>query len=106
MRNLWNRLLAYLAPSWRISRDPAQRERVLKVVLLLAIFLCAGPELITALEMQILLDLLGATLFTVAFVAGGKLVLLTLGENLRRFALPIAPAALICIAYAEWWLAS
>ena len=94
MRNLWKSLLACLPASWHISPDPARRERFLKIAIVLAISLCAGPELYAALELQILLDLLGASLFTVAFVAGAKLALLDLVDNLRRVWLPVAPAAL------------
>jgi hypothetical protein len=106
MRNLWKLLLACIPSSWRISPDPARRERFLKLVIVLAICLSAGPELYAALELQILLELLGATLFTVAFIAGAKLALLNLVDNLRRVWLPVAPAALMILAYAEWWLAS
>lgn len=82
------------------------RERVLKFVIVAAIFLSAGPELTAAIELRILLEILGATLFTVAFVAGAKLAFLNLVESLRRFLVPAAPVALIALAYAEWWLAS
>ena len=104
MRDLLHSLFANFQRSWRITCDPSRRERVLKFVILMAIFMSAGPELVAALEMQILLDLLGATLFTAAFIAGAKLALLGLVESLRRHLLPTAPVALIFVAYADWWL--
>jgi hypothetical protein len=106
MRNLWNSLLACFPPSWRMSPDPARREAFLKVVIVAAIFLLAGPELVAALEWQVLVEMLGATLFTTAMIAGAKLALMNLGERLRGSLLPVAPVALLCIAYFEWWLAS
>ena len=87
-------------------KDKAPREALLKFVIVAAIFLCAGPELVAALELQILLELLGATLFVTAFIAGAKLAFLSLVENFRSLLLPVAPVALIFVAYIDWWLAS
>ena len=86
--------------------DPAHRERLLKWALLAAIFLAAAPELFAALESQILLDMLGATLFATAFIAGARLALLDLGGRLRKFLVPSAPVAFIAVAYLDCWLAS
>ena len=104
MRDLWKSLLACLPSSWRMS--PARREALLKVVIVAVIFLAAGPEIIAALELQILLEMLGVTLFMTAFSAGAKLAFLNLVESLRNVLLPVAPVAFIFIAYTEWWLAS
>jgi hypothetical protein len=106
MRDFWKSFLARLPPSWRNSPDPARRERFLKFAIIAAIFLSAGPELIAALELQVLLELLGATMFTVAFVAGAKLIFLDFVASLRRILLPVVPVALMFLAFAEWWLAS
>ena len=104
MRNPWKSLLEFL--SWRISLDPARREAFLKAVLVVGIFLCAGPEIVAAIELQILLEMLGTTLFITAFIAGAKLALINLREKLRSPLLPMAPVALIFIAYIDLWLAS
>ena len=105
MRNFWKSLLASLS-SWRWSLDPARREALLKFVIVATIFLCAGPEIVAAIELQILLEMLGATLFMTAFVAGAKLAFINLGQKLRSPLLPMAPVALIFIAYIDFWLAS
>jgi hypothetical protein len=89
-----------------MSPHPARREAILKFVIVSGIFLCAGPEIAAALELQILLEMLGVTLFAIAFIAGARLALLTIGEKLRSFALPIAPVVFVFVAYLEWWLAT
>ena len=106
LHNLWKSLLAWLPPSCRISPDPKRREALLKILIIAAIMLSAGPEIATAMELRILLEILGATLFTTAFIAGARVIFLILGENLRSLWLPVAPVALVAIAYAEWWLAT
>src|SRR5688500_5380508 len=106
MRDLWESLLACLPPSWRRLPDPARREAVLKVILVVAICLCAGPEMVAAIELQILLELLGPVLFMTAFFAGAKLLFMSLVERLRSILVPAAPAALIFVAYLDGWLAS
>jgi hypothetical protein len=106
MRDLWKSLLACLPPQWRLTPDPKRRAAFLKVIIVAAIMLSAGPEMVAAMELRILLEILGVTLFTTAFIAGARLVLLILGENLRSLWLPVAPVALVAIAYAEWWLAT
>lgn len=87
-------------------RDLKRREAFLKILIVIAIMLSAGPELMTAMEMRLLLEILGATLFMTVFVAGARYTLLSLGENVRGALLAVAPVALIVIAYAEWWLAT
>jgi len=86
--------------------DPKRREAFLKFLLLVAIMMSAGPEVVTAMEMRILLELLGATLFTTVFVVGAKYTLTVLRENLRSVSLAMAPVALLFLAYAEWWVGS
>jgi hypothetical protein len=51
-------------------------ESALKVALLLAIFATAGPELIPAIEMATLLELLGALLFLTAFSAALRMTVI------------------------------
>jgi hypothetical protein len=86
-----------------MSPDLKRREAFLKFVIVVAITLSAGPEIFAAMEMRILLELLGVTLFTTAFIAGARLILLSISDNLRRYLLP-APAAFIAVAFADAWL--
>lgn len=74
--------------------QPDRREFILKVILVGAIFAMAGPELIPAFEMTLLLELLGATLFLVAFRAGLQLVC---HQFLRSLADLLLPASLVAI---------
>lgn len=106
MRDFLKSLRQSIASAWRNALTPAHRESLLKFAILATIAICAGPEIFAALELQILLELLGASLFTVAFIAGAKLALLRSVEILRNIALPAAPMALVTLAYADWWLGS
>jgi hypothetical protein len=103
MRSLWESFLAVISRAWRTLTT--SRDGLLKLVIVAAILLAAGPELVAALELQILLEVLGATLFLTAFAAGARLALLNLALRFRDVVLPAAPVAFILIAYAEWWLA-
>ena len=61
-----------------------ERKRLLHYLIILAIGLAAGPDIIAAMEMRILLELLGATLFLTVFATGARLALepsLSLLEN-------------------------
>ena len=106
MRELLKSLLASASAAWHAAATPARRERLVKFAILAAIAIAAGPEIFAALELQILLELLGASLFTVAFIAGAKLAALRSMEILRDHALPAAPFAFMTIAYADAWLGS
>jgi hypothetical protein len=90
-----------------------------KFLIAVAIMTAAGPEIAAGLEMLTLLELLGATLFTTAFIAGAKLVLLELRTRISdMFLLPAQLAvlrsdarvsqkrtAIACLlAYWEWWM--
>jgi hypothetical protein len=59
-------------PAFHLS---SRGETLLRCAILALIAMLAGPEIIAAIEMQILLELLGAALFTTAFVAGARLAL-------------------------------
>lgn len=54
--------------------QPERREHYLKVVLVMVIFMMAGPEIIPAIEMTMLLELLGGVLFLSAFSAALRMV--------------------------------
>ena len=63
-----------------------------RVLLVLAIFLSAGPEIFAAIEMTALLELLGAALFLTAFGAALKLLVIEIARWLWNF---LAPPALV-----------
>ena len=65
-------------------------EAIWKFFIVIAIGLAAGPDFFAALEMRILLEILGAALFTTAFYAGGRLLLDDL--RLRACDLLVPPA--------------
>ena len=50
-------------------------EQIWKFLIVIGIGLAAGPDILAALEMRILLELLGVALFTTAFVVGAQLIL-------------------------------
>jgi hypothetical protein len=58
-------------------------ESLLKLVLLLAILATAGPELVPAIEMATLLELLGALLFVTAFSAAIRMTVIDAARRLR-----------------------
>src|SRR5687767_616844 len=100
-------------PAFHLS---SRGERLARIAILVLIALLAGPEIFAAVEMQILLELLGAALFTTAFIAGARLALLNLGDVVKHLLFPIAQVvvfrgearrlAVICIAaHAQWWMA-
>lgn len=96
MQHQWQALLELLWPS---RYDPAaSRERriaLLQVGIAVAIALAAGPEIIAAMEMTALMELLGATLFLTSFAAGAKLVALSIWSALCRIALPAPQLAVV-----------
>lgn len=97
-----------------------QREQIWKFLIVVAIGMAAGPDFFAALEMRILLEILGAALFTTAFIAGGQLVLWELRNWISQALLLPAQlsvlrsdaglseksTAISCLlAYWDWWLA-
>ncbi len=100
-------------PAFRLT---SRGETLLRIAILAVIAMLAGPEIVAAIEMQILLELLGATLFTTAFIAGARLAVLNVGEVVKHLLLPVAQvvvlrgearrvAVIYIAAHAEWWLA-
>ena len=91
MQNPWQALLEDLWPSRGVPPDLLwRRKALLHMAIAMAIALAAGPEIIAAMEMTTLLELLGASLFLTAFRAGAVLVLLRLWDAFCRVALPAA----------------
>ena len=70
-------------------------EAIWKFLIVIAIGLAAGPDIFAALEMRILLELLGAALFTTAFIVGGRLLLIELRIRACDLLVPPAQRALL-----------
>jgi hypothetical protein len=68
---------------------------MLRAVIAAGIIAAAGPEVIAALEMTALLELLGVSLFLAAFQAGSKLALVRLWEAFCAIALPAPQVAIV-----------
>jgi hypothetical protein len=81
---------------------PPRWQPVLKVLLLLAIFSMAGPELVPAIEMATLLELLGAFLFITAFGAAFKMTAIDVARSLGKLLVPAPLAA--AWRYGKWHL--
>jgi hypothetical protein len=68
---------------------------MLQAVLALAITLAWGPEILAAMEMTALLELLGAGLFITAYVAAFKLKAIELGQALHNMVSPLGQLVLL-----------
>jgi hypothetical protein len=77
-----------------VIRRPSN-EAIWKFLIIIAIGLAAGPDIFAALEMRILLELLGAALFTTAFIVGGELLLTDLRTRACDILVPPAQRALL-----------
>ena len=104
MRGAWKSRLSDFLRSCRIPLDSKSRETILKLLIVAMIMLSAGPELVPALELRILLELLGATLFMTAYAVGARFAVWSLGQNLRGLLLAVAPTALMVVAFWDLWL--
>lgn len=76
-------------------RPIIRREALLKLAIVAAIFMLAGPEIFAAIEMQILLELLGVALFTTAFIAGARLALSQAVGLVMNLFLPVPHVAVL-----------
>jgi hypothetical protein len=74
---------------------PIRWQPALYWMLLIGIFLAAGPEIAAAIELTALVDILGAALFLTAFVSGFKLLLIDAARFVQRILLPVVPLAAI-----------
>jgi hypothetical protein len=79
-------------PAFQLS---SRGEALLRIAILVLIALLAGPEIFAAIEMQILLELLGAALFTAAFIAGARLALSQAADLVVSLLLPIPHVAVL-----------
>ena len=66
----------------------AQKDALLRPLLILVIVLVAGPDIFALTELTTLLELLGATLFVLAYLSGFKLLGISLLSGLRSLFLP------------------
>jgi hypothetical protein len=120
MRYQWQQLLERIWPSRSgPTTEHAFRNAILHMALLLAIALAAGPDAIAAMELNALLEILGATLFLTVYTSSAKLMAVEFGRAIRNMSLPLAPLLLVrsdaprlermrAVAYvaanAAWWL--
>jgi hypothetical protein len=70
-------------------------EQIWKFLIVIAIGLAAGPDIFAAIEMRVLLELLGVALFTTAMTVGGRLVLMDLHAWAREILVPPPQRALL-----------
>lgn len=70
-------------------------EQIWKFLIVIAIGLAAGPDVFAALEMRVLLELLGVALFTTAMMAGARMWLLALRTRTRDILVPPPQRALL-----------
>ena len=65
-----------------------QKDALLRPLLILVIVLVAGPDVFAFAELSTLLELLGATLFVLAYLSGFELLGISLLSGLRRVLMP------------------
>ena len=73
---------------------PPRWQPMLRVLLLLAIFSMAGPEIIPAIEMATLLEVLGALMFVTAFSAALRMTAIDLARWIGDV---LAPAPIVAM---------
>jgi hypothetical protein len=89
MQNSWQSFLERLWPSRSgPTAENQRRTALLKALIAMVIILASGPEIIAAMEMTTLLELLGATLFLTAFAAGARLAVEDVWRFVRGIVLP------------------
>lgn len=72
-----------------------RHAKALQVFIGLAIAVAYGPEIFAAMEMTVILELLGASLFLTAFAAGARLMLIDVSRKLYDLVIPAAQMAVI-----------
>jgi hypothetical protein len=95
MRVLLQLLAAMFGPDRAIAarRNPS-REDYLKALVILAIALLAGPDILAAIELTTLLELFGAAMFVLSFAVGLRLLGFAVLEKSQSFLLPVEYVAL------------
>jgi hypothetical protein len=89
MRNL-SRLLAESLqwPRRSFVNGPTRNDALLKPLVIVVIVLVVGPDFFALVELTTLLELMGATLFVIAFALGFQLLAVGALQRLRRLLLP------------------
>jgi hypothetical protein len=96
MRLLLQLLGDYLWPSApRAASHQADRNAWLRPVLVIGIALLCGPEVFAAVDLVLLLDVLGVTLFLSAFAAAYRMLALAALQRSRQLLLPAPWMSLI-----------
>jgi len=72
-------------------------DAVVKPLILIAIVLFLWPEFFAMVELTTLLDLLGATLFVIAFAAGLQMLGSTVLQRLKKLLVPPEASMLLAI---------
>src|SRR6185312_4305026 len=86
-------LIKVLCPG-RTSSRHISADDYLKVVVILMIAVVAGPDIVAAIELTTLLELLGAAMFLLSFAIGFKLFGVAVLDKLRQVLLPTEYLAL------------
>jgi hypothetical protein len=89
-------LLQLIEVLWpgRTSSRHVSADDYLKVAVILMIALVAGPDIVAAIELTTLLELLGAAMFLLSFAIGFKLFGVAVLDKLRQVLLPTEYLAL------------
>jgi hypothetical protein len=85
---LWSIVEALKSLQGGFVGSRAQKDALLRPLLILVIVLVAGPDIFALTELTTLLELLGATLFVLAYLSGFKLLGVSLLSGLRGLFLP------------------
>ncbi len=85
---LWSIVEALKSLQGGFVASRAQKDALLRPLLILVIILVAGPDIFALTELTTLLELLGATLFVLAYLSGFKLLGVSLLSGLRSLFLP------------------
>jgi hypothetical protein len=80
---------------WPVGAEAGAKDEIARLVVLGLIALIMGPDLLAAIEMRMLLEILGTTLFLLAFGAGARLLVLLLWRQVRAAVLPPEFLALV-----------
>jgi hypothetical protein len=96
MKNLWQDFLELI---WSSRYDPIASRKyriaLLEVILAVVIAVAAGPEIVAAIEMTALMELLGGVLFLSAMGAGARLVALSIWNVIYGLMFPVPLAVIV-----------
>ena len=96
MKNLWQDFLELI---WSSRYDPIASRKyrlaLLEVILAVVIAVAAGPEIVAAIEMTALMELLGGVLVLAAMGAGARLVALSIWNVIYGLMFPVPLAVIV-----------